>query len=218
MIKPFVGVIFFMALAGAMHLPAKCLALFGYQFIPGVYVGGFAGYSGGVDMDCKPVKTNRGIYAGIKGGIEFLSLFRIEEELAWQGNDVTSLHGGILQVGHASGYLNIWSLMSNVLLDFPFNCCLPARPYIGGGIGGAYADGHWWAKIHEGGLYIGNEFGDNHRIVRSGIHEGGFAWQVIAGLNFPFCYGITVGIEYRYFNTIHRLSSHKFGAVLSKSF
>lgn len=208
---------------------ASIFSILKCPFTPEVYVGGFGGINGGYDFRCKHIKTNRGYYAGIRVGNKFFSYIRLEGELAWQWNEVNSLNEGTIQFDHVRGDINVWSVMANGIFDFPFNCCLPARPYLGGGIGYAYTSGHWSGSFTPPAPTVvaanpvpANNTNENvfssREHFKSNLHNGGFAWQVIAGLNFSVCYRIVISLEYRFFKAEGRISNHKFGLALAKNF
>lgn len=207
---------------------------FDWRLIPGFSIGAIGGINGGYELECKHVKTNRGYYAGLKIDKNVFCCIRLEEEFCWQWNEVNSLKNQSIQLDHVRGRINIWSLMTNGIFDIPFNCCLPARPYLGGGIGYAQANGHWKGRItpptvnnaaannavgNNAGNVVNNGYESEivSKCFKSKINKGGFAWQVIAGLNFSVCL-VTIGIEYRFFKTQDHISNHKLGLALSTLF
>lgn len=219
------------ALSFSMTSQSSCFSLLEEALsTPGFYAGFYGGINGGYELTCQRVKTNRGYYVGLKVGKSFFSCLRLEEDFTWQSNEVNQIRGGgnigtatTVQFDHIRGTIDIWSLMTNGIFDIPFNCHLPARPYIGAGIGYACANGHWSGNI------IKQQPLDTTVVppvqpppkvkhFRSHLHRGGFAWQILAGLNFSLCYDIVVSLEYRFFKQDCRINNHKFGIVTSKSF
>lgn len=214
---------------------ALCLPNLWYGLIPGIDVGAFGGINGGYDLRCRHVKTIRGYYAGLKIDKSLFCYLRLEEELAWQWNEVNSIKNATVQFDHMRGDINIWSLMTNGIFDIPFNCRLPARPYVGGGVGYAYTSGNWVGSVSQNPtINTANNAQANNAVnpqtnlanetvcftrrhIKSNIHKGGFAWQIIAGLNFPICC-FKIGLEYRYFKSQRDISNHKFGLALVKLF
>lgn len=227
-------------ISSASH--AFCFPKF-YCLLPGMSIGVLGGINGGYDLRCKHVKTNRGYYAGMKIGQDLFYHLRVEGEVDWQWNEVNSIKNEPIQFDHARGDINIWSVMSNGIFDIPFNCQLPARPYIGGGVGYAYSSGHWVGSFNKTITPVANPITNNpvtnnaptvnattanvnnadgtvvtkRKHIRSRLHQGGFAWQIIAGLNFSVCY-VNIGLEYRYFKTEGFISNHKFGLALTNLF
>lgn len=196
---------------------ASCFFGLDYQLMPGFYTGVVGGINGGYPLTCKRAKTNRGYYLGLKVGKKFFYNIRLEEEFTWQENQVNTLNKGTtttVQFTDIKGNVNIWSLMTNGIFDFCFNCNLPGRPYLGAGIGYAYAEGRW-----SGNFTRNNDplFIEKH--IRSSIHKGGFAWQIIAGLNFFICPRLSISLEYRFFDLeTSCIRNHKLGLTLTKFF
>lgn len=211
------------ALFYSSNCQSSCFSCLDTLCITGSYIGVFGGINGGYDLRCHDIRTNRGYYAGIKAGRSLISCLMVEGELAWQGNDPNTVRGGqintvqitktmINQIDRVRGHLDIWSCMVNGLIQIPFNCGLPAQPYAGGGVGYAYVDGNWKFKFTQP---IDGIPEDKFKFKFS---KGGFAWQVLAGLNFPIFWNWKLAVEYRYFNSAAYVSNHKLGLVLVKKF
>lgn len=183
---------------------------------PGWYASAFGGMNGGYDIDCKDVHTNRGYYLGMNGGKKVFPNVRLEGDFIWQRNGVGEIEHGTLQKGkkdldHPKGNFSIASLMANAILDlnFPF----PGSPSIGGGVGYADAHGDWSGDLTK--TINGVEC---IKKIKSSYKTQGFAWQVIANLNFFICHQLKINVEYRYFNLGRPIRNHKFGLSLSKFF
>lgn len=216
-------------------IQAFCIPKLSDLFLTKTYVQGFGGINGGYTLQGKNAKTNRGYYAGLKAGKKIFPCFRLEEEFIWQGNNVnkikreTSLHVDETHFNKAHGFVDVWSLMTNGVLDIPFNCGLPARPYIGGGIGWGWANGSWRAQLTQTinqktqafRLNQTSNAGNDAKIEKKfkrKFYKSNFAWQFLAGLNFSIYCGIVMSAEYRYYKMESSLSNHKFGLTLSKFF
>ncbi len=196
-----------------------CFQNLAYHPLPGLYIGGIGGFNGGYDIKCENLSTQLGYYLGAKIGKKFsiklgnfIPPLKVEEEFVWQRNPVNSLKVGTIQLHHVRGHIQIWSLMTNALLDF--NCDFPVRPFIGGGLGYAQAWGHWSALLVD----VGGDFFLIEKHIKSKFNKRGFAAQVIAGLKYLICPSLEVTLEYRFFNLRHHVSNHKLGLALTKLF
>lgn len=180
---------------------------------PGFYLSAFGGISGGYNLNNKHAKTNRGYYFGINGGKKVFPNLRLEADVSWQGNDVKGVKNGTVNLTHVKGPINIWSGMGNAIFDFNFP--FPGSPSLGGGIGYAHAEGHWSGVLTK-------TLADNttkEKKLKSSYKKSGFAWQIIADLNFFLTDDIKLDVEYRFFKLYnHHLSSHKFGLAIVKFF
>lgn len=215
MLKYLVQIYFFLLLFFSNTIQAYCLPfpwLLDYQ-PSGFYLSAFGGIAGGYDLKCSNFRTNRGYYFGINGGKKVFPNIRLEGDIIWQGNDVQSgaTTSTTIQINHVDGSINIGSVMANAILDFNFP--FPGSPSLGGGVGYAWADGHWSADFTKtnGVLF-------KRRRIKSSFSENGFAWQIIADLNFFVCRSLKVNIEYRFFKLHDEISTHKFGLALVKFF
>jgi opacity protein-like surface antigen len=118
---------------------------------------------------------------------------RVEGEFAYRENDVQGSWTSYTWDGDDSGSLDYqhstYSVMANAWYDF---AVMGLNPYVGGGIG--------WAHSNVEGVYGGksNELSDG---------EGGFAWQLGAGLTLDVLPNTKMNIGYRYFQgpdvTVH---------------
>lgn len=80
------------------------------------------------------------------------------------------------------------------------------KPFVGAGIGYANtrnAHHHNGSSHHENGSVGGNGSGRSHHHHRNNCN-GGFAWQLIAGLAYPICDEIDLSLEYRFFKARER--------------
>lgn len=182
----------------------------------GFYVSAFGGINGGYDIDCKDVNTNRGYYCGINGGKKIFPNVRVEGDFIWQGNEVSDIQKGTLEKGkkdldHPRGTFNIESCMANAILDFNFP--FPGSPSLGGGVGYAHAHGSWSGILTK----TLNDV-EKNKEIKSSYKKSGFAWQIIADLNFFICRNLKINVEYRYFNLGRPISNHKFGLSVVKFF
>lgn len=198
-----------------------CLQDFVYKYkpLPGLYIGGMGGFNGGYDLKCSGVSTNRGYYLGAKLGKKifpqignFFPHLRVEGEFVWQRNSVHSFKLGTIQLDHTRGHVQIWSLMTNLLLDL--NCDFPVRPFLGGGVGYAQTLGHWSALLIE----VNGDFFIIEKHIHSKFNKSGFATQVIAGLKYFICPNLEVSLEYRFFHLKSDVDNHKLGLNLTKFF
>lgn len=215
MLNHFMQMYFFLFLFFSHPIQAYCLPfpwLLDYQ-PSSFYISAFGGYAGGYELKCDDFKTVRGYYLGINGGKKIFPNIRLEGDAIWQRNRVQSdvPTSNTLQVNHVDGAINIGSIFANAILDFNFP--FPGSPSLGGGVGYAWADGHWSADLTKT-----KEAFFKRRRVRSSFRENGFAWQLIADLNFFVCNDLKINIEYRFFKLRDEFSTHKFGLALVKFF
>ncbi len=148
--------------------------------------GGYTGISGGVNFLCtsghkhnKP-HASAGYELGWEIGYRWKQGIRLEFEAAYRHNHIDYVrHQGsnVRSGGH------VWSgaAMVNGVFEFPglmcFNC---VKPYVGVGLGYTHID-----------IDIEGPFG-----YASG--KDGFAWQVIAGIDYWFDQNVDIAVEYRY--------------------
>lgn len=110
---------------------------------------------------------------------------RVEGEFAYRENDVGGIFSSdIGQRGYASGSIDYqhssYSLLANAWYDFNL---MGMKPYVGGGLG--------WGHVNVDGNMDGSPFAES---------DGGFAWQLGAGVNLDIQPGMTLNIGYRYFS------------------
>jgi OOP family OmpA-OmpF porin len=190
----------------ALGLTAAMLAAPGAsaQPVSGVYIGGGAGVnfwphqaSGGTEL-----RTSDPGWAVLGSlGYGFGNGVRLEMEGSWRGGNLSGTYVNGVQAG-ASGRLNNFGAMANVLFDFDFSSFGVApdvvMPYIGAGIGAG------WMQVS------GARFGT--AASRFDISDTGtqFAYQAIAGAAFGLggaLPGLAVTAEYRFFGTLDQTLS-----------
>ena len=113
---------------------------------------------------------------------------RVEGEFGYRENDVngdwsTASVGPVVRSGSLDYQASTYSILANAWYDFSV---LGFNPYVGGGIG--------WAHSNLDGLFV-NGIPSN----ALGESDGGFAWQLGAGLTFDIQPGTKLNIGYRYF-------------------
>jgi outer membrane protein OmpA-like peptidoglycan-associated protein len=156
--------------------------------IPGWYIG--AGAVGNFPLDAKA--TGSGVNDtvqydtgwGILGdlGYAWSNGIRAEGELSESRANVDKVTGGI---GSASGRINNFDVMGNMLYDFQTGTRW--TPYIGGGIGFASVDADHIGVLNNGGT-----------LNDSSLE---FAYQGIAGVSYEVADNWSVTTDYRYIGT-----------------
>lgn len=174
-----------------------------------VYIGVLGGGTGRLDLKKAKADADLGYYVGGQLGYQFFGRLRLEEELSYQEAKIHSFETKGMTFHHAKGHVNLWSLMTNLIvdLDFPFII----SPYMGGGLGYLYADGHWSGHIKDFRLH-------ENQFSKQELKKNGLAWQAIVGLKYFVCLSLELGLEYRYFKFENELATHKVGLVLKKFF
>lgn len=131
------------------------------------------------------VNTNTGYFVSGAIGYRWCYGFRTEAEVGYHRASLRSFkYEG--ERFHVGGHTRSISYMANLYYDLPF--CFWVTPYVGGGIG--YAQNRF--NIH-------NHYSDFSR------KRNGFAWQVMAGLEYDLCNlsdclsNWSASIEYRYY-------------------
>lgn len=148
--------------------------------------GFYAGAQGGLnflhvkDLHSRHVEFDTGYELGLVAGYGWCNGFRGEAEVAYRNNDY-KLHARDEEgtKHHFKGDIHTWSFMANGYYDFCEWYCV--TPYVGGGIG--YDKLH--QSIHAGG----------HKYKGS---NSGFAWQLMAGVNYDLCEDWVVSGEYKF--------------------
>jgi opacity protein-like surface antigen len=134
-----------------------------------------------------------GGFGGIKLGYVFGQgtwRWGLEEDLFYNGVDATvraQINGN--EVASASALLNTAAFMTNISLRYAPHGGCGFQPYIFGGIGG------WWGET---GGDIDVTIGNTTRSVGSSRDNGGFAFQVGAGLDYYFSPKWSVFTEYKF--------------------
>jgi opacity protein-like surface antigen len=110
---------------------------------------------------------------------------RAEGEFAYRENDVRGFWSTSTLTGGDTGPLDYqhstYSIMANAWYDF---AVMGLNPYVGGGIG--------WAHTNVDGTFVG-------KAGSLSESDGGFAWQLGAGLTFNVLPNTKINIGYRYF-------------------
>ncbi|MEM1443366.1 MAG: outer membrane beta-barrel protein [Verrucomicrobiota bacterium] len=111
----------------------------------------------------------------------FLGGFRFELEGFFGENDVVggAINGNSGPFSNATGSLETYGFQFNMVKEFDFG---GFKPYIGGGIG-------FTEVSAEAVAYGPINFTDN---------DGAFAWQAIAGVEFPVSENVGIYVEYNY--------------------
>lgn len=146
------------------------------------------------------------------GGLISISLgyrwyygLRLEYEYAYRINNLHKLHywGYSYKV---RGYFRSCSYMANLIWDIPlklWNSCLKIQPFVGAGIG--YDCQH----IHAHNSWI--------RYQRRS--EDHFAWQVIAGMSYPFFCDSDFTLDYKFHKGgLHHVNNHSIGVGVVYNF
>ncbi|WP_086151584.1 outer membrane protein [Cellulosimicrobium sp. KWT-B] len=138
------------------------------------------------------VKDHIGGFGGIKLGYVFgqgTIRWALEEDLYYNGVNATAsanLNGR--EIAHADAMLNTGAFMTNIVLRFAPNGGCGFQPYIFGGIGG------WWGET---GGDIDVTVGNTTRSFGS-RDNGGFAFQLGAGVDYYFSPKWSVFTEYKF--------------------
>ncbi len=108
--------------------------------------------------------------------------FEFEWNYMFQQNIPTQVISGVTESGNVS--LN--NFLVNAILRYPEG---KIHPYVGGGIGGS-------------SVYIKNTEAIGGRVVNDASETStGFAWQLLAGVNFELAPNLSADLTYRYFGT-----------------
>lgn len=150
----------------------------------GWYAGVAAGWNQTRDGDISGTGINHSTsydhgWAGLANLGYGFGQIRVEGELGYRQNDVDKV-GGVASGGDVSS----WSVMGNVLYDFPVDFVV--KPYIGAGIGGAHVD---FDGVTRNGAFL-----DDSDTV--------FAYQGIVGAGIDLTSQWRLNLDYRYFATL----------------
>lgn len=166
-----------------------CCSSFDLQ---GLYVGvtGGASFPNIERHHNNSMRTDTGYFVSGSVGYRWCYGFRTEAEVGYHRACLRSRFSGFDDISEGDGYryrnrghLSSISYMANIYYDLPV--CFWVTPYVGGGIG--YAQN----RIS---LSNRDDSGD-----RFGRRRNGFAWQVIAGLNYEINCNWSAAVEYRYY-------------------
>jgi opacity protein-like surface antigen len=135
-------------------------------------------------------KTSAGYSAGMAFGGVVSDFVRNEIELTYRDNSASSVFSqefnttGLLlasATAPASGSINSYSGMYNVLLDVGKRCEGMPHLYVGGGLGSLYVDGDFATATDA-----------------YSVQDPSFAYQFIGGLNYPLRKSVDLYTEYRF--------------------
>ncbi len=190
--------------ASVLSVPVAAKA----QPFQGLYIGAGAGYNflQNVDVRQSPAlrtpdltfSGNSGFAALASVGYGFGNGVRIELEGNYRGTSGRSLTGTIFPTA-LSGNLETYGVMANALFDMDIGAPW-LFPYLGVGAGYAWTD-----------LDNVRAVGSNYPFsLRADDTQGGFAYQIIAGLSFPIpnVPGLSLTSEYRFFDSIGPSAFH----------
>jgi len=184
--------------ASFLALPVAARA----QPFQGLYIGAGAGYNFLQDVDVRPSPglrtpglnlTGSSGFAGVGSvGYGFGNGVRLELEGSYRQTSPGHLTGTVFPTA-LGGELRSAAVMANALFDMDIG--VPwLYPYVG--LGAGYA----WTSLDNLAAT-----GTNYPFaLRTNDTEGGFAYQVIAGLSFPIpnVPGLSITSEYRFFETV----------------
>jgi outer membrane protein OmpA-like peptidoglycan-associated protein len=180
------------------------------QPVSGLYVGAGAGVNYRADQDLNSVTYGNSTSTFSSGSAKFKSDvgpvalgaigwgfgngLRVEVEGSYRDNKFTGLKGagfGTTGTTGAGGNVNTYAGMVNAAYDFDYGWGVV--PYIGAGVGYAYAD------LHNVNFYNTSAFSAH---IDKG--EGNFAYQGFAGLAVPIAMvpGLSLTVEGRFFGTL----------------
>jgi opacity protein-like surface antigen len=147
-----------------------------------------------------------GFVGGIKAGYVFgTGTVRpaIEADLYYNGvqGDLDVTVNGKKTSANAQADLNSGAFMANFLVRFAFD---RFQPYVGGGIGGYYAQADD-VEITTGGTKVKGPNGTTLTTKKRTFHGGGasnsgFAWQIVAGADYYFTEKFSTFLEYKFLN------------------
>src|SRR5687768_15595555 len=158
-----------------------------------------------LDLD-NGVKINHGtgLDVDLIAGYDFGG-FRVEGELGWKraGLDDAFVNGDIIDdvdvVLPVDGNVRVLSAMVNGMLDF--------------------GDDDGWGGFIGGGVGLARvkySFEDDATDIDVSESDGGFAWQVIAGVRKAISANMDVGLKYRFFNVPNVEYGDDFGELSGK--
>ncbi len=171
------------------------------------YVGGFAGanwLTGNRHQGCFSGKTRyqTGYALAVSVGRTIGCDFRAEFEYIYRNNEFKGNTDCDFCAPRGDVWSNAYMLNGFYNISLCNDWCL--QPFVGLGIG--YATHRIDLKR-------------NAFICENSNKKNGFAWQVIAGVEYPFCDNIAIALEYRFFQSqLKNLYSQTLGAGLRYSF
>lgn len=174
--------------------------------------GFYIGAQGGVNflqshfLKSRHCTFDTGYNLGVFGGYGWCNGLSLEAEATYRNNDY-DLHGtnesGVGTTFH--GNVHTWSFMGNGYYAIAFPSCWNLAPYFGAGIG--------CDNVHQRIKIIGENFRGSHT---------GFAWQLMAGLDYFFCEDVVLAAEYKFhvspLRHDHHMENNSVTLGLRKSF
>lgn len=157
--------------------------------------GNYVSSSGSVAYGAS-LNTKTGYLIGGAIGVNWNDFIRTEVELShssWKAKSLTTSGGSS---SNASGHVNATYLLGNVWLDL--HNSTPLTPYIGGGLGMAWAS----EKISTASL------------LSSSDKDSGFAFQLGAGVKYDLTDAVSIDLGYRYKDVSNLDFSTTLGGVL----
>ena len=136
-------------------------------------------------------------------GYQWCSGLQVEVEYAFRRNSMRKIHyfGQDFKI---PGSFQSSSYMANLLWDFSiWECFLGSiQPFFGGGIG-----------------YDVQQFQASEDGFKTVQNKKGFAWQLMAGLNYPLFSNTEIALEYRFHKgPLHNFFSHAIGVSFTYKF
>lgn len=173
----------------------SCRPIFDQRYLS--IFGGFANIDNFEHINRLPtgnIIDGAGLRSGYAGGVALggvvRQLVRTELEFTYRNNSAGSFFhqeyddDGLLLVEDndpATGSVNSYSGMYNVIFDVGKRCVGTPHLYLGGGLGSIYANGDFSTATDD-----------------YSIHDASFAYQFITGLNQPISQAVDLYTEYRY--------------------
>jgi OmpA-OmpF porin, OOP family len=150
--------------------------------------GCYAGVQGGVNfLDSHFLKErccrfDTGYNVGVVGGYAWCIGWHLESEITYHYNRY-SLNGTNKHAEKTRHHGNVhtWSAMLNGYYDIPIWKCWRIEPYVGAGVGADY--------VHQSMRVLGEKFKGSNT---------GFAWQVMAGINYFLLEDVALSAEYKF--------------------
>lgn len=174
------------------------------------YIGGFAGANWTTST-----KHHHGCFSGrhkhhtgyvlaVSIGRSFCDEYRVEFEYAYRNNEFKNRIDCDFCAPHKG---HVWSnaYLVNGFWNIPWCNSWCLKPFVGAGIG--YASQRL-------------DFSHSRSFICTGNNKkNGFAWQLIAGIEYPICDNIAVSFEYRFFKgRLNNIYSQNLGAGFRYSF
>jgi len=170
----------------------------------------YAGVFGGANWLHSPHvdEAKVGFFTGGAVGYQFEAPFRLEGEVAFRRNCLVKINSD--DKSKLRVHSHTWSYLGNLYYDF--DCLYQIKPYLGIGMG--YAQQRTYLKLEN----VASVEGSAVNVSVKGKRERGFAWQAIAGIAYPICDKVDLGLEYRFFDARARGRDHCIGLGLKRFF